>query len=615
MVFNLKLNIANYNLVLKRLIWYRLVKEHAKTKIGKTALDETLEAAKPVLQIVFIFAFMVNLCMLITPLYSLQVLDRVLSSQSIETLLYLTLIMTLVYIALHLMQVARSFTLIKLGEWLDAKLSPALFMKNISLAAISPAAGSAGQYLRDLQAVKGFLTSAGINAIFDAPWSIIYIAVLFMIHPWMGWLSIIGAVLVIFFALLNAYATNPKLSESTEFSMKSYSQAEIASRNAEVIEAMGMSRNVMKNWHKFQQASLDLQSVASYRNGILSNISRFLRMVLQMLVTGVGAYLVIVDPTHMSMGGMIGSSIILGRALAPFDSAIELWKQVAGAIKSYARLKAVFAEQSERQESMKLPTPSGILSVENVFYVPHAIARTLQPGVQPRYTVKGINFSVDAGEILAIIGPSAAGKSSLAKLIVGVWKPAQGNVRLDGADVYTWARDDFGKHIGYLPQDVELFAGTIKDNIARMDLEADPMKVVEAAQFAGAHEMILRLPNGYETEIGVGGSNLSGGQRQRVGLARAFYGDPKLVILDEPNANLDEIGEQALVQAVTNAKKKKITTVIISHRPSILTIVDKILIVQDGSVAAFGSRDEVMARFSKPVASPEENKKLGKENE
>ena len=563
-------------------------------------LVKVLNKCRPVFWIVFGFAFGVNLLMLVTPLYSLQVLDRVLNSGNKETLLMLTLLMVALYIALHMLQVARSFTLIKLGEWLDQQLSPDLFMNSIRSAAVKASVGGA-QNLRDLQTVKTFLTSVGINTLFDAPWSVIYIAVLFIIHPWMGWLAIVGAGLLILCAVFNAYATSNKLNEANEHTMRSMNQSEMATRNAEVIEAMGMMNAVTNRWKKFQQSSLALISEASYRNGIISNIARFTRMMLQLLVTGLSAYLILTPPAsgipEMSMGGMIGAGIIMGRALTPFDNAIEIWKQISGASKSYDRLKEAYVRVAERVESMQLPTPEGAYSVENVFFAPPSAA---MPGAPVAYTLKGVSFALNPGEVLAIIGPSAAGKSSLAKLMVGVWKAAQGAVRLDGADVFTWNREDFGNHVGYLPQDISLFSGSIKDNIAKLKEDVNPEDVVAAAKMTGAHDMVLRLKNGYETDIGVGGSNLSGGQRQRIGLARAFYGNPKLVVLDEPNANLDEIGEQALVAAINHAKEKKITTVIISHRPSILSSVDKILILQDGMVAAFGSRDEVMAKFAKP---------------
>lgn len=560
-------------------------------------LIRVLQQCKPVFWIVFSFAFGVNLLNLITPLYSLQVLDRVLNSQNLETLLMLTLLIIALYIALHMLQVARSFTLIKLGEWLDQQLSPDLFMNSIRSAAVRASVGGA-QNLRDLQTVKTFLTSIGINTLFDAPWSIIYIGVLFIIHPWMGWLSIFGALLLTVFAFFNAYSTNSKLNEANEHQIRSMNQSEIATRNAEVIEAMGMMKAVTNHWKKFQNNSLALVSIASYRNGIISHVSRFVRTLIQMLVTALGAYLIIRHPHDMSMGGMIGAGIIMGRALAPFDNAIEIWKQISGALKSYARLKEAYVRLSDRQESMKLPAPKGAITIENIFFAPPTPGA---PGAPINYTLKGVSFALNPGDVLAIIGPSAAGKSSLAKLLVGVWKPMQGSVRLDGADVFTWEREDFGNHVGYLPQGIELFSGSIRDNIARLREDVNPEDIVKAAQITGAHEMILRFKNGYETDIGVGGSNLSGGQRQRIGLARAFFGNPKLIVLDEPNANLDELGEQALVGAINYAKEQKITTIIISHRPSILSSVDKILIVQDGMVAAFGTREEIMAKFSKPT--------------
>lgn len=572
-------------------------------------LDKILNESKTVLRIVFIFAFAVNLLNLITPLYSLQVLDRVLSSRSYETLITLTLIMIVLQLALHLLQVTRSFTLIKLGEWLDNTLSPTLFSNAIKIS--SQRSGiSASYFIRELQQVKMFLTSSGINTVFDAPWSIIYIIVLFVIHPWMGWLAIVGAIISMFFAFLNAYTTNSKLGESSDVNQKAMATSDIAARNAEAIEAMGMMKAVMKNWQKYNNSALKYQSDASYANSVIRYISLFVRAILQMMCTALGAYLTITPDVHtgltsMTAGGMIASSIILGRALSPFDQIVDVWKQIHGAFKSYGKIREVFGKKSDRHDAMSLPRPEGLISAENVSY---AIPTDPALGGQPRFILKGLSFQINPGDVTAIIGPSAAGKSTLAKILVGIWKATQGSVRLDGADVYTWGRDNFGKYVGYLPQDVELFSGTIKDNIARLDQDADPELVVEAAKLSGAHELILKLPNGYETDIGVGGASLSGGQRQRIGLARAFYGRPRVVVLDEPNASLDELGEQALANAVMKAKEQKITTIIISHRPSILAVVDKILMIQDGLVAAFGPKEDIFARFAqKPAVNNDEN--------
>lgn len=559
-------------------------------------LKLALEKCKAAFKIVFVFAFVINLLMLVTPLYSLQVLDRVIGSGNLNTLLLLSLIIAFVYFVHMLMQIARSFTLIKVGEWLDNNLSPIIFGHSISASAtkINPASS---QMLRDFQTLKTFLTSTGINTVFDAPWSIVYIIVLFLIHPYIGFITIAGAVIIVSLAFFNAIATNKTLGEATEFSIKGMGQADIANRNAEAVEAMGMIRSVKKNWSKFNEASLAKQSVASYRNGILSNISGFVRNIMQMAVTGTGAYVVVTTSGQdMTTGGMIASSIIVGRALAPFGNAIGMWKSISGAMKAYKTINESFGKHHERDQAMPIPHVDGHLTVENVYYAAPTPQGMPQPPM-PNHILKGVSFALQPGEILAVIGPSAAGKSTLAKLIVGVWEASSGALRLDGGDVFTWNRENFGEHVGYLPQGIELFSGTIKQNIARMQDKVDPELVIETAKMCGAHEMILRLPNGYDTDIGQGGANLSGGQKQRVALARAFYGNPKLVVLDEPNANLDEAGEEALATALQEAKKKNISVIVISHRPSVLSAVDKVMVIQDGAVASFGTRKEIEGRI------------------
>jgi ATP-binding cassette subfamily C protein len=559
-------------------------------------LKIALEKCRAAFKITFVFAFVINLLMLVTPLYSLQVLDRVIGSGNIETLLMLSIIIGFIYFVYTLLQIARSFTLIKVGEWLDNTLSPVLFGHSISASAtkVDPASS---QLLRDFQTLKTFLTSTGINTLFDAPWSIVYIVILFLIHPYMGYITIAGAIIIVGFAFFNAVATNKTLNEATEYSIRAMGQAEIANRNAEAVEAMGMIKNVKRNWAKFNEASLAKQSIASYRNGVISNFSRFIRNIMTMAVTGVGAYVVVKsNGQDMTTGYMIASSIIVGKALAPFDNSIGMWKSISSAMKSYKNINESFAKHTERDQAMPIPNVDGHLAVENVYYSsPVAPGRPIPS--MPVHILKGISFAIQPGEVLAIVGPSAAGKSTLAKVIVGVWAASSGSVRLDGGDVYTWNRENFGEHVGYLPQGIELFSGSIKENIARMSDQLSPEKVIEAAKMCGAHEMILRFQDGYDSDIGSGGSNLSGGQRQRIGLARAFYGTPKLVVLDEPNANLDEAGELALASALTEARKKKITVIVISHRPSILSEVDKIMVIQDGAVASFGSKEEVHGRI------------------
>ncbi len=558
-------------------------------------LEAALAECKRAFWVIFAFAFMINLSMLLTPLYSLQVLDRVLGSGNMETLIMLSLIIGSIYLVYTLLQIARSFTLIRIGEWLDNNLSPILFSHAVAAAA-SKQGTSASQLLRDFQTVKTFLTSTGINTLLDAPWSIGYIIAIFAIHPYIGWLTIVGGVIIVSAAFLNAAATNRTLGEATEHSIKSMNQAEVATRNAEVVEAMGMMGNVAANWHQFNKAALAKQSVASYRNGVISNFSRFIRNIMQMAVTGLGAMVVVKSGgLEMTCGGMIMSSILVGRALAPFDNAIEMWKTISSATKSYKNIQNAFKAGSLRDQSMAIPTVEGHLAMDNVYYA-FPTNKAPAPGDQPKYVLKGVSFAVEPGQLVAIIGPSATGKSTLAKIMTGVWKATSGTVRLDGGEIYRWNREDFGKHVGYLPQGIELFSGSIKQNIARMEVDADPEKIIAAAKMAGAHDIILKFPEGYDSDIGVAGSNLSGGQKQRIALARAFYGDPKLVILDEPNANLDEAGEIALANAMVEAKKKGIAVIVISHRPSILSVVDKVLLMQDGAVAAYGTKEEIQSR-------------------
>ena len=564
---------------------------HSQQK--KTVLSEAMEKCRSALGIVFIFSFVCNVLSLITSVYALQVLDRVLGSGSYQTLSMLSLIMGSVYLALHLIQVARSFSLIKVGEWLDNKISPSLLRHAVQASSIKPSMG-ASQSIREFGTVRSFLTSSGINSLFDAPWALIYIAVAFMIHPYMGWITVAGAVLMLAMGILNAYAINTTLADSSAANLRSLYLADIANRNAETIQAMGMMGNIEQRWHKDNKEALRLQSIASYRNGLISNVTRFFRMLLQMSVTAIGAYVVLSSGGRDMTGGtMIAASIIIGKALAPFDQAIEVWKQVTSARKSYQKIKGTLEQNSFERLGMSIKNPAGVLSAENVFF-----AHPAAPGTAQRYALKGIGFSLPSGKSLAIVGSSAAGKSTLARILAGVWKPTIGAVRMDGADVFEWNREDFGRHMGYLSQNVELFNGNVKENIARMSNDVDEEKVLEAAKLAGAHEMIASLPKGYETDIGMGGSSLSGGQRQRVGLARAFYDLPKIIVLDEPNSNLDDAGEQALIQGMMEATRRGTTVVIISHRPAVLSFVDMLMFMQDGSVGLYGPKEEVLKKLA-----------------
>jgi PrtD family type I secretion system ABC transporter len=549
------------------------------------ALKKALNACKKVFYYSLLFSFISNLMMLAIPLYSLQVLDRVISSASIETLVMLTLVAFLALTCLSLIQAVRSFIMIRMGGWLDKKMAPVLFAHGVANSAFRRTLSS-GQHQQDLNSIKNFLTGQAMSSLIDAPWSLIFIIFLFFIHPALGILSIFGGVALLVIAILNEFATKPALDSASEHGMKSSIYADAAARNAEAVEAMGMLDNVTKIWHESNSKSAILQEHASRKNAIYSSITKFIRLAIQTLVTGVGAYYVLQH--QMSVGAMIASGILVGRTLAPFETAIGSWKGFVSARKSLKRLTESLQKSPIRNSSIELPVPEGHITVENVFFAPIGSKKP---------TISGVSFKLEAGDSLAIIGASAAGKSTIAKLLTGVWQASSGSVRLDGADVYSWKRDSFGKYVGYLPQDVELFAGTVKQNIARMDMDAKDEDVIEAAKLANVHDLILRLPNDYETQIGNDGTTLSAGQRQRIGLARAYYGNPKLVVLDEPNSSLDNEGDIALLKAIESGKKKKITTIVISHRPTLLKVVDKLLVLNEGKVVEFGDRDLVVEKM------------------
>lgn len=542
------------------------------------------------------FSFVTNLLMLVPSLYMLQVYDRVLASRSDMTLLMLTLLTLGLYALLAGLEWVRSRTLVRVGARFDAALNHRVFnaafetnLRNVG--------ANAGQALSDLTNVRQFITGNGLFAFFDAPWFPIYLIVIFMLHPMIGWFSVGGAIVLVVLTLVNEWATKGPLTQANQAAIVSNNYATNNLRNAEVIQAMGMIDNLRQRWYDRYKLLLAMQSVASDRAGSITAISKFIRLGQQSLILGLGALLVIEG--ELTPGGMIAGSILMGRTLAPVEQLIGSWKQLISARSAFERLEKMLGQFPARKEGMSLPAPEGHLSVESVM--------AAAPGSNVAI-LKGVSFSLDPGEAVAIIGPSAAGKSTLARLLVGIWPAMAGKVRLDGADIFTWDKLDLGPHIGYLPQDVELFEGTIAENIARFG-ELDNEKVITAARQAGVHDMILHFPQGYDTAIGVAGGFLSGGQRQRIALARAIYGHPALIVLDEPNASLDDAGEAALVLAVQALKAEGCTVVLITHRTSIISAVDKILLMRDGQVAAFGPRNEVLnamskaARTSLPAAS------------
>ncbi len=555
-------------------------------------LKSTLLSCRLMLRYALIFGCIANILMLATPLYSMQVLDRVISSGNISTLWLLTFVIASALFLLGVIQGARSFAMIKMGNWIEKQLSPQVFSNSVKMALEVKGSGGS-QQMRDLQTVKTYLTSPQLVTILDTPWAIIFIIVLFMLHTYMGVLAVFSCLFLIGMGVVSDRMTKPLHDANNENFIRSMRQIEQVNRNAEVVEVMGLLPNVIRSWQKLNHRVQNTQALASKRQTILNELTTFIRTVLQISVTGIGAYLVINN--EITSGTIIASSSLIGRALAPFQASIASWKQFVNFRKSYQRLESAFQHLEGQKDLMELPEPTGRLDVEGVYFAPHGAKK---------HTVKGVTFSLDRGDTLVIIGPSASGKTSLAKMIVGAWRPSVGAVRLDDANLVDWNREQLGRYIGYLPQDVELFSGTVRENIGRLDQNPDPEQVVMAAQLAGIHEMILQLPNGYDTDIGDDGSSLSGGQRQRIALARALYGETKLLVLDEPNASLDNQGEEALALAIEVAKEKRITTVIISHRPAILNLADKVMVMRDGMVALFGNKQEVLAQLAQASRPP-----------
>jgi PrtD family type I secretion system ABC transporter len=453
-------------------------------------LKNALSTCKQMFKYALLFGCLVNILMLATPIYSMQVLDRVISSSNTDTLMYLTLVIMLALLLLSLIQMARSLAMNKMGSWFERELSSKLFANAVKASLVVKGAGGS-QQLRDLQSLKTFLTSPSLVSILDIPWALIFVVVLFMIHPYMGVMTVIGGVILLSIAISSDRLTKPLHDSSNEYFIASMKQVDQATRNAEIIEVMGLLPNVDKSWQSLNMKVQDAQTLVSARQGFLSEVTKFLRLILQILVTGIGAYLVLQH--EMSVGAIIACSSISGRALAPFEQAISSWKGFLNFQQSFKRLNDSIEKFYTEDVRMSLPEPHGAITVDNLFFAPMG---------SQKHVIKGVGFALEAGKVLAIIGPSASGKTTLAKLIVGAWQPQIGHVRVDNASLTDWNRSELGKYIGYLPQDVELFNGTIRENIGRMDKEASPELVVKAAQLAGVHDMILQLPKGYDTEIG-----------------------------------------------------------------------------------------------------------------
>ena len=541
-------------------------------------------------------SFFINLLMLASPLYMLQIYDRVLTSRSTDTLFFLTMIVIASIAAIGLLDAIRSNIMSRIGLWVSQSLSGDTLGVAIrrTLRLEQPATV---QSLRDLDAVTGFLTTPAIYPLFDAPWTTIYLAVLFLLHPTLGWIALAGALLLLALAALNDRATREAQKMAGDSKMGALHHAESSVRNADVVEAMGMAPQLVDKWNLANNRAQAMLAMTTSRSGAISATSKFFRLTIQVAILGYGALLVING--ELSAGAIVAASILVGRALAPVDQAIGTWRSALAAKAAYLRLTLHFQNQKLSDENMELPPPAGNISVEGLSYA--------YPGTRTPI-LRNINFELPQGEIMGLIGPSGSGKTTLVRVLLGNLVAPAGHARLDGMDVAQWPSSDRGKHIGYLPQDVELFAGTIRENIARMT-EGDSDKVIEAAKHADVHELILRLPKGYDTAIGANGMVLSGGQRQRIALARALYGNPAFVVLDEPNANLDQEGNKALSLTLKGLKARGVTTIIISHRSTVFGVVDKLMLLKGGAIAAYGERDEVLRKVS-PGATPLPNPPL-----
>lgn len=538
------------------------------------------------------FSFFINLLLLVPSIYMLQVYDRVLASGSESTLLMLTLITVFLFIVMGGLEWVRSQIMIVASTRLDGLLGGRVFAAVFARNLASGGRVASAQPLGDLLQLRQFLTGPGLFAFFDAPWFPIYLGLMFLFHPIFGGVGLVSAFVLAGLALWNEAATRDTLQEANRHAAEASLFTQNNLRNAEVIEAMGMLPRMRARWQEKQTRLLGLQGEASAKSGLITALSKTYRLTIQSLILGLGAYLAI--HKEITPGLVIAGSILLGRALAPLDLMINTWRGFLLARESYRRLDELLGTLPSPGTPMPLPPPKGEIVVENaVIQPPGALAPVL----------KGINLSIAPGTQLGIIGPSAAGKSTLARSILGLYRPAKGAIRLDGAEPHQWDREALGQYIGYLPQDVELLDGSIGENIARFGT-VDADRVVEAARAARIHDLILRLPEGYNTRIAGNGNMLSAGQRQRLGLARALYGNPVLVILDEPNSNLDQDGESALLAALADLKRLGRTVILITHRSNILNQVDQILLVMDGQVALFGPRDQVLAALQNPPPRP-----------
>ena len=534
------------------------------------------------------FTLIATLLVLMPALYMLEVYERVVNSRSHMTLLMLTVLVLASYVLMQMLEWAHAEVMHRAGLAFDARMSGRIFAASFE-ANLKRLPGGTTQPLTDLRTLRDFLVSPVLKALMETPVALVFLVILFLISPLLGWSALVGAVAQTFVAWLNERSTQPPLSAAHRSAFAAQQYADGSLRNAQVIESMGMLGDIHRRWIARQRHFLGLQAVASDRAGLYAAISKFLQTVMSSALLGLGAWLLLRNELRGGAGMMIVGSILGGRVLQPLVHVVTQWRTAVGARDAWHRLDSLLAALPPRPESMALPPPRGRLAAENIVAV--------APGTQVPI-VKGVTFSLNPGEVLAVVGPSASGKTTLARVLTGIWPSHGGKARLDGADVHAWDKTELGPHVGYLPQGVELFDGTVAENIARFGT-LEKAKVEKAARAVGLHELILNLPEGYDTDVGPEGARLSGGQRQRVGLARALYGDPVFVLLDEPNSSLDEIGDAALAAAILQYKARGTTFVVITQRTSVLGVADKLLLLRDGAMQAFGPRDEVMASLKK----------------
>ncbi|QIG49924.1 type I secretion system permease/ATPase [Nordella sp. HKS 07] len=537
------------------------------------------------------FSLVMSLLLLTVPIYMVQVYDRVLGSGSLETLLMLTIITVGALALLAILDGLRQAILVRIGMRFEASVAAPLLAASIKASARE---GSYGiDMLREAAQVRSFLATGGVTALFDMPFALIFIVVVFLIHPLLGFVCTLGAVILISLTALTGWAVRRPFKDASQNSLAALEQAQAFIRQADLVHAMGIYPEAIAHWGAKHLASLRGWLTVATRNNILASVSKFVRLLIQIAILGLGGYLTL---KHEITGGMIfAASLITSRALQPVESIIAGWKNIAQTRLNLARIRSALADESLARRRLVPPAPEGAISVEKLVY---------QPAPNRRPVLRGVSFELGVGESLGIVGPAGAGKSTLARILVGTIEPTSGKVRLDGSEISHWPREALGQHMGYLPQQPEFFPGTIAENIARMQQNPPDAAVLQAARISGANEVIVHMQDGYATEIGHTSFELSGGQKQRIGLARAFYGAPRVLVLDEPNANLDVQGDEALTKALLAAQADKVTIIIVAQRPSAIRFVDKLLVLMDGQVEAFGARDEILPRItSRQVSS------------